>query len=150
MISPIGPASFKHRSNVALMLRPGNKSSSKNIIHAKIHVLLVNHLFKYLMNTFATCSYYFFNYYLAAPRPTLVHYRGGSLTHPMLPTCVLHIGPDGHQGHRSEVGPLSPAGRLVGFEPEPSDSDHYALTHQALLPQVTLSLFLNCLKTIKY
>ena len=34
---------------------------------------------------------YFFNSYLAAPRPTLGHYQGGSLTHPMLITCVLHI-----------------------------------------------------------
>ena len=129
MISHMGSASFKHRSNVALMLRPGNKSSSKNTIQAKIHVLLVNHLFEYLMNIFATCSYYFFKYYLAAPRPTLGHYRGCSLTHPMLLTCVLHIRPEGHQGPRSEVGSLSPAEHLVGFGPEPSDSDHYASTH---------------------
>ena len=32
------------------------------------------------------CKYLtgFFNWYLAAPRPTLGHYRGDSLTHPML------------------------------------------------------------------
>ena len=31
----------------------------------------------------------FFNCYLAAPQPTLGHYRGGSLTHRMLITCVF-------------------------------------------------------------
>ena len=36
-------------------------------------------------------------FYWAAPRPTLGHYRGGSLTHPMLITCVLHIRPEGHR-----------------------------------------------------
>ena len=60
---------------------------------------------------------FFFNCYLAAPRPTLGHYRGGSLTHPMLITCVLHIQPEGHQEDRSEVGSLRSAECLVGFEP---------------------------------
>ena len=60
----------------------------------------------------------FFNCYLAAPRPTLGHYRGGSLTHPMLITCVLHIRPEGYWDPRSEVGSLSTAEHLVGFEPE--------------------------------
>ena len=59
----------------------------------------------------------FFNCYLAAPRPTSGHYRGDSLTHPMLVTAFLHIRPDGHREPRSEVGSLSPAERLVGFEP---------------------------------
>ena len=71
---------------------------------------------------------------MTAPRPTLGHYRGDSLTHPMLITCVLHIRPEGHrelmlitcvlrirpegqQEPRNEVGSLSPAERLVGFEP---------------------------------
>ena len=61
--------------------------------------------------------YIYVNRYLAAPRPTLGHYRGGSLTHPMLITCVLHIRPEGHREPRNEVGSLSPAERLVGFEP---------------------------------
>ena len=34
----------------------------------------------------------FQNCYLAAPWPTLGHYRGGSFTHPMLITCILHAG----------------------------------------------------------
>ena len=71
---------------------------------------------------------------MTAPRPTLGHYRGDSLTYPMLITCVLHIRPEGHrelmlitcvlrirpegqQEPRNEVGSLSPAERLVGFEP---------------------------------
>ena len=61
--------------------------------------------------------FYFFNCYLAAPRPTSGHYRGDSLTHPMLITAFLHIRPEGHREPRSEVGSLSPAERLVGFEP---------------------------------
>ena len=61
--------------------------------------------------------FFFFNCYLAAPRPTSGHYRGDSLTHPMLITAFLHIRPEGHWEPRSEVGSLSPAERLVGFEP---------------------------------
>ena len=35
----------------------------------------------------------------------------------MLITCVLHIWPEGHREPRNKVGSLSPAERLVGFEP---------------------------------
>ena len=57
----------------------------------------------------------FFNCYLAAPRPTLGHYRGDSLTHPMLITAFfLHFRPEGHREPRNEVGYLSLAERLVG------------------------------------
>ena len=59
----------------------------------------------------------FFNCYLAAPRPTLGHYQGGSLTHLMLITSILHIRPEGHRGPHNVVGSLSPAECLVGFEP---------------------------------
>ena len=59
----------------------------------------------------------FFNWYLAALRSTLGRYQGGSLTHPILITCVLHIRSGGHREPRCEVGSLSPAERLVGFEP---------------------------------
>ena len=41
---------------------------------------------------------FFFNCYLATPWPTLGHYRGGSLTHLMLITCILCIRPEGHRG----------------------------------------------------
>ena len=56
---------------------------------------------------------------MAAPRPTLGHYQGGSLIHPMLITCILHIRPEGHQEPHNEVGSLSPAEHLVGFELAP-------------------------------
>ena len=59
--------------------------------------------------------FFFFNCYLAAPRPTSGHYRGDSLTHPMLITAFLHIRPEGHREPRSEVGSLSPAERLGFF-----------------------------------
>ena len=36
----------------------------------------------------ALCPVHFFNCYLTVPRPTLGHYRGGSLTHPMLITAL--------------------------------------------------------------
>ena len=59
----------------------------------------------------------FFNCYLAAPRPTLGHYQGDSLTHPMLIIAFfLHFQPEGHREPRNKVGSLSPAERLVGFE----------------------------------
>ena len=54
----------------------------------------------------------FFNCFFS----TLGHYGGGSLTHQMLITCVLHIRPEGHWESHSEVGSLSPAECLVGFE----------------------------------
>ena len=58
----------------------------------------------------------FFNCYLAAPRLTLGHYLGGSLTYPMLITKFLHIRTEGHQEPRSEVGSLSPIERLAWFK----------------------------------
>ena len=59
----------------------------------------------------------FLNCYLASPWPTLGHYRGGSLTGPMLITCVIHIRPEGHREPRNEIRSLSPAKCLVEFEP---------------------------------
>ena len=35
--------------------------------------------------------FFFFNCYLAVPRPTLRHSQGGSLTNPMLITAYVHI-----------------------------------------------------------
>ena len=46
---------------------------------------------------------FFCNCFLAAPGPTLDHYRGGSLNHPMLITAFLHIRPEGHQELRNEL-----------------------------------------------
>ena len=54
---------------------------------------------------------YFFNFYLAAQRPTLGHYRGDNLTHPMLFIAFFLASPDGHWEPRDEVGSLSPVER---------------------------------------
>ena len=60
---------------------------------------------------------FFFNYYLAAPRPTLGHSQGDSLINPMLITVFVHIWPEGHRELPNDVGSLSLAERLAGFEP---------------------------------
>ena len=58
------------------------------------------------------CSYFFFffffNYYLAAPRPTSGHYRGDSLTHPMLITAFVHVRPGGHREPRTYIALFLP------------------------------------------
>ena len=50
--------------------------------------------------------YYFFNYYLPSPRPTLGHCRGESLTNAMLITAfdAYSIRPDGHREPSNKVG----------------------------------------------
>ena len=51
---------------------------------------------------------------MAAPLPTL----GRGQPHPLdVNHCVLYFRPEGHEEPRSDVGSLSPAERLVGFEP---------------------------------
>ena len=59
----------------------------------------------------------FFNCYLAVSRPSLDHSRGDSLTNPMLITAFVQFRPKGHREPRNEIGSLSPAEHLVGFEP---------------------------------
>ena len=54
--------------------------------------------------------------YSAAPRPTLGHWRGFSLTNPIIIIVFYNVRPEGHQKPRNEVGSLSPANRLAGFE----------------------------------
>ena len=58
----------------------------------------------------------FLNCYLTAPWPILVHCGGGSLTHPMFIAAFLNSQPKGHRESRTEVGSLSPAEHIVGFE----------------------------------
>ena len=69
---------------------------------------------KFIFNFFF--EIFFFNCYLTAPLPTLGHYRGGSLTHPML-ISLLHFRPEDHQEPHNDVGSLSPTDCLLGFEP---------------------------------
>ena len=69
-------------------------------------------------NSVKDSSFYwkFFSCYLAAPRPTLGHYRGASLSHPILISAFLHIWPEFHREPCNEVGCLSPVEHLAGFE----------------------------------
>ena len=57
---------------------------------------------------------FFFNCYLAAPRPTLGNPQDGSLTNPMLITACYLFQPKGHWEPCNEVGSLSPAEHLAG------------------------------------
>ena len=69
-----------------------------------------------LMYNFSTSS--FFNCYLPAPRPTLAHSQGNSLTTSMLITAfLLSILTQGHQEPLNEIGFLNLVDCLVGFEP---------------------------------
>ena len=97
-----------------------------------------------------------FNCYLAE------HYRGGSLTHPMLITCVLHIRPEGQLEPPNEVGFLSQAERLVGSEPRTfrfwsqflNPLGHSPIEVRTLLPSnlinISSELFFILLHSLQY
>ena len=59
----------------------------------------------------------FLNSYLAAPQPTLGHYRGDILTHPMLITAFYIFDSKVTGSLVTKVGSLSLTERLVGFKP---------------------------------
>ena len=59
----------------------------------------------------------FFNCYLIASRPALGHSQGESLTNSIVITAFELLWPKGHQEPCNEVGSLSLAKWLVGFEP---------------------------------
>ena len=63
------------------------------------------------------CNFFFFNCYLAVPRPTLGHSQGDSLTNLMLITVFVQVRPEGHWEPCNNVGSLSPVECLTGFEP---------------------------------
>ena len=98
----------KHQSKIGFSNEDDGKityklnSKSRQYLHLKNEVLL-------------SC---FLNCYLAVPRPTMGHSRRDILTNPMFIAAFVHFRPEGHQEPRNEVGPISPAERLVGFEPE--------------------------------
>ena len=58
---------------------------------------------------------FFFNCYLAVPRPHLGHSEGDSLTNPMLITAFVQVRPEGHREPRNEVGSLKPSRAPGGF-----------------------------------
>ena len=70
----------------------------------------------------------FLYFYWAASWPTLEHYPRDNLAHPILITELLQFWPEGCLEPHNEVGSLSLAEHLVGFDWEPSDSDWNTLT----------------------
>ena len=76
------------------------------ILIAIIVILIIN------INT----NYYYLLF--GCPTANLGHYRGDSFTHPTLITPFVKFLPEGHREPRGEVGSLSPAEHLVGFEPD--------------------------------
>ena len=79
---------------------------------------------------------------MAPPRSTLGHYRGESLTHPMLITVLFGFRTKGHREPPNKVGSSSPAKRLVEFEAATFRFYHHALIHHDTLPN--FSQFNNC------
>ena len=81
---------------------------------------------------------FFFNCYLAAPRPTLGHYQGDSLNHSMLITafCIFELKVTGKLVSR--LCPYAQSSAQWGLNQEPSDSYYNTLTHQATLPKVLI------------
>ena len=74
--------------------------------------------FKALPSNFVCESFLFFNFLsLAAPRPTMGHSRGDSLSHQMLIIVYFKLQLEGQREPRNEVGSRIPAEHLVGFEP---------------------------------
>ena len=97
----------------------GEKQSDRIILNSEDSIKFWSNIWciRKEHNQHAEWYNFFLNCYLAVPPPALGHYWGGNLTHPMLITCVLHIWPEDHWEPRSEVGSLSLAECLVGFEP---------------------------------
>ena len=91
--------------------------------------------------------FFFFKCYLAAPRPTLGHSQGDSLTNPTLITAFVHIQP-GHWEPHNKVGSLSLAEHLAGFEPGAFQfllQRLNPLGHSPRICTVTLSLLFGCI-----
>ena len=114
------PATFKLKQSFLFASRTKYIYLLYIYIYIYIFHIYIYYIYIYYINILYIHIYilyiYIFNCYLAAPRPTLGHYRGGSLTQPMLITCVLHIRPEGHREVNNEVGSLRLAQCLVGFE----------------------------------
>ena len=89
-------------SVVPVFQNVGERSTAKNYCPVSL-LSVVSKVFEKLVNNrivddLEKCGLfpdfqYFFNCYLAAPRPTSGHYRGDSLTHPMLITAFYILNP---------------------------------------------------------
>ena len=92
------------------------KTPTSSFISITVIKLKVFHVFL-IKFARAKINIFFFTSYLAAPRPTLGHYRGGSLTKLMLITPLAYqFRPESHRYPRRENGSQSPADQLVPFE----------------------------------
>ena len=102
-------------------------------ILSKINVLFSSYLYFLFLKNPQTSKYiyiYIFNCYLASPRPTLGHYRGDSLTRPMLITAFFYIFDPKVTGSLvTGLGPWARPSAEWGLNREPSDSYYNALTH---------------------
>ena len=66
--------------------------------------------------TFANVLIFFFKLLFGCPTANFGPLSRGQPDSPDVNHCVLHIQPEGHREPHSEVGFLSPATCLVGFE----------------------------------
>ena len=89
---------------------------NRDLCHERVKFLLRRSQENMFLGKVSYVCNSFFNFFLAAPRPTLGHCRGDSLTHPMLITAFYLVQPVGHREPRGKVGALSPAERLAAFE----------------------------------
>lgn len=94
-----------------------------------------NASFQWIFNFFLTKRTY-----LVAPRPTLDHCEGDSLTQPMLITKLFKFRPESYREPLSMVGSLSPMERLGGIEPGTFRFYHYGLARGHSL-QLLLNFF---------
>ena len=74
--------------------------------------------FSYLsIHLFMFLFIFFFYLLFGCPTANFGPLSRGQPHSPDVNHCVLHFRPEGHREPRNEVGSLSPAERLVGFEP---------------------------------
>ena len=96
------------RSTIKKMAAMNNTSLNKTNVHS---------FCKKYVSTLSMGKAFFSNCYLAAPLPTLGHSQENSLPNPLLITAFYLFRLESHQASCNEVGTLSPAEHLVGFEP---------------------------------
>ena len=111
------------------------------VMELRVHGYKIKKILIGLIQNMRNTGRFFLNCYLTAPRPTLDHSQGNSFTNLMLITEFWLFLLEGHQEPRREVGSLSPAERLVGFELGTFRFNHNASTHFATLPWYITSCY---------
>ena len=92
---------------IARGYRPWNTANDTSVI-----CLLVKDGYETLKQNAKFCSIFFISH-LAALRPTMVHWAGDSLIHPILIITLFQVRPKGHRKPRNEVGSESLAERII-------------------------------------